>query len=398
VSDKRTIPMVNIAAPKVLTCKNLTSILTADSIAGYAYLWNNGAISNVINVDSAGTYQLSVTEISNGCENTFNAIVLENKTKPTVTFSPIEKITCAKKEVAITASNVNNYTYLWSNGTALNTIKTSKSGIYTLSVTNNDNDCKAIFTTSAVEKDTIAPNLQLSVSNDIYCKKTSADIKGNLENGVTYLWSNGNINSTLTTTNAGTYSATVTASANGCTTQKIAVVNEIKNPTLELTSVVNASNGTKNDGEIHVTGKLGKSPYTYTWLANGKSITGGADLTNLAGGVYNVTLTDVNTCTISIEKIVLKGAVQVTDLEEVSAFNAYPNPILDKLNVTISLKENQNVTLSIIDISGRVIAKKNIFSSQNISEVFETQDLQKGVYFLQVQINGKIKAVELMKL
>jgi hypothetical protein len=395
------VPMLTCAASSVQLTATTPSVLPASS--SIEWTTSNGIITAgygtlQVSVTKAAAYSVKITDALSKCSATTNATVAANTTKPSIVFSPIEKITCVKKEVSITASNVNTYTYLWSNGTVLNAIKTSKSGVYTLSVTNNDNDCKAIFTTSAVEKDTIAPNFQLSVSNEIYCKKTNADIKGSLENGVTYLWNNGSANSTLTTASAGTYSATATSTANGCTAQKTAIVNEIKNPTLELASVVNASTGTKNDGEIHLTGKLGKSPYSYTWLANGKSIIGGADLTSLAGGVYNVTLTDVNACMVSIQKIVLKGAVQVADLEEVSVFNIYPNPISDKLNVTISLKKNQDVTLSIIDISGRVIAKKSILFSQNISEIFETQDLQKGVYFLQLQINGKIKAVELMKL
>ncbi len=356
-----------------------------------------GAGTLQVNVTKAASYSVKITDALSKCSVTTSVTVAENTTKPNVVFSPIEKITCGKKQVAVTVSNSDTYTYLWNNGADKNTISTSKSGVYVVSVTNNENGCKEVFNSPAVEKDTLAPNLQLNVSNEINCKKTSADIKGNLANGFIYLWSNGKNTPTVSVTSAGNFSVTVTSEANACSSQQTATVVEIKNPTLAIASVVNASTGTKADGEIHLTPKLGKTPYAYTWLANGKSIVGGADLTKLAGGVYNVTLTDANGCSISIEKIILKGAVQVADLEEVSSFNVFPNPISDKLNVNLSLKENQNVTLSLLDITGRVLAEKKLFSVQNIIEIFDTNDLQKGIYFLQIRINGKIKAVELVK-
>ncbi|NVK73346.1 MAG: T9SS type A sorting domain-containing protein [Oceanospirillaceae bacterium] len=78
-----------------------------------------------------------------------------------------------------------------------------------------------------------------------------------------------------------------------------------------------------------------------------------------------------------------------------SFVNAFPNPATDKVNFTFDLAANAEVTLTVMDIQGRVV--KQINESQVAGEQFmemNVSDLTAGTYFYSVQagdqaMNGK---------
>ena len=63
----------------------------------------------------------------------------------------------------------------------------------------------------------------------------------------------------------------------------------------------------------------------------------------------------------------------------------YPNPTQG--NITFTLPVAQNVTLSVFDITGKVIINKNVASS-NGSYVLNLNEVQSGMYFYQVTVNN----------
>jgi beta-glucanase (GH16 family) len=75
----------------------------------------------------------------------------------------------------------------------------------------------------------------------------------------------------------------------------------------------------------------------------------------------------------------------------------YPNPVDDYLNINVSELTNQNITLQIIDISGRSVYKNqhSIITSQ-IS--YNASALNPGLYFLELtQKNGRKNTFEFIK-
>jgi len=101
----------------------------------------------------------------------------------------------------------------------------------------------------------------------------------------------------------GTYSVVVT-DENDCTwTADITLTD----PALfEITDVAsenpscNPENGS-GDGSIDLTVEGGTGNYSYAWELDGEAISGGASLTDLGPGVYTVTVTDENDCSINTE-------------------------------------------------------------------------------------------------
>lgn len=72
--------------------------------------------------------------------------------------------------------------------------------------------------------------------------------------------------------------------------------------------------------------------------------------------------------------------------ENVVIANIYPNPANDVLN--IELAEEQDLSISIIDLSGKTVMSKDFGLS--MGEVINTSDLNAGMYILQVVTDGKM--------
>ncbi|MFA6150703.1 MAG: T9SS type A sorting domain-containing protein [Chitinophagaceae bacterium] len=75
-----------------------------------------------------------------------------------------------------------------------------------------------------------------------------------------------------------------------------------------------------------------------------------------------------------------------------SQISAFPNPANTQLNVPVSVSETANVTVSISNMLGQVIATQNLGSmnaGQKETAVFNTTSLSAGVYLYTVEANGQ---------
>src|SRR5262249_51685220 len=115
---------------------------------------------------------------------------------------------------------------------------------------------------------------------------------------LTFAWSNGATTADLANIASGTYHITVT-DANGCTLDQDIIVGQATN-TLAIAPVVTASGCAATTGAITLNVTGGVAPLTFAW-SNGAST---ADLANLAGGTYHITVTDANGCTLDQDVIV----------------------------------------------------------------------------------------------
>jgi hypothetical protein len=110
--------------------------------------------------------------------------------------------------------------------------------------------------------------------------------------GYTYNWDIPSSNEDQSGLIAGTYCVTVT-DANGCTIEDCFTVNEP--PALNLSgTVTDVKCNSGNDGQIDITVVGGTPGYTFNW-GNGNT---NEDLSNIQAGVYCVTVTDANGCTV----------------------------------------------------------------------------------------------------
>uniref|UniRef100_UPI0025C50F6F Ig-like domain-containing protein n=1 Tax=Flavobacterium sp. UBA7682 TaxID=1946560 RepID=UPI0025C50F6F len=158
-------PKAVIAAPSILTCDSANQTVTLNGTASttgpdIVYQWTttdgnilSGANTNVAVVNRAGTYKLTVTDLTKpDCPAERSVVVKENRVLPTVNIAIPQDITCTRPMVTLDASLSSTgatMTYLWtaSNGGVIDsgadtrTPLVSSGGRYTLTITNTATGC-----------------------------------------------------------------------------------------------------------------------------------------------------------------------------------------------------------------------------------------------------------------
>ncbi len=104
--------------------------VTLEAPAGYTYLWSNGATTQVITAQDAGSYKVTVAAAA-GCEavsNTINVIVNPVDIPMVTTIG--DSVFCAGGSVVLTASPAASY--MWSNGATTQSLIVTQAGNYSV--------------------------------------------------------------------------------------------------------------------------------------------------------------------------------------------------------------------------------------------------------------------------
>ncbi len=90
-----------------------------------------------------------------------------------------------------------------------------------------------------------------------------------------------------------------------------------------------------------------------------------------------------------------------TGLEEFQSpdtrFSMYPNPATDHLTIGADLETGQVVKLSVMDVNGKIVLTENISRSKGTFEKkLDLTDLKKGVYVVNIHLNGSAQSRKLV--
>jgi large repetitive protein len=320
-------PVINISASTNVTCFGLCNGTANSSVTGgtppYVYAWapagGNGANATGL---CAGTFTVTVTD-ANGCTSTA-AVTITQPTLVTAAISGSTNVSCFGgnngSATVVAAGGTSPYTYVWApsggnNATGSNLI----AGNYTVTVT-DANGCTATATVTITEPTV----LQLAVSGfpatcNGLCNGTAAVIPSGGTPNYTFVWMPGNL--TTASINAlcvGIYTVVV-SDGNGCTASDTAIVTEPTAISL-VTSFTTAYCG-QADGTASVVASGGTPTYTYSWAPTGGN---SANATGLLAGIYTVTVTDLQGCTLTATVVIPNAtgvAAAITASAGTSCFN-----------------------------------------------------------------------------
>lgn len=285
-TDDFTITLNNNLSPQITGdldfCDGSSSTLSAD--AGYAsYLWSSSATTQTINVSTAGTYSVLVSD-AGGCTGTTAVVV-------SIFTNPLPNITgtlafCAGENTILDAGNFNAYQWSTNAGSANSqTVTVTSADTYTVTVT-DANGCTGTDATTTVVNSAQAPFL---IGDTEICEGTCSDLEvtGNYTN---YQWSANANNATTANvqvcpSNNATYSVTVT-DANGCTNEGSINVSINANPLVTIGGSTTFCTGTTTTLDAGV-------GTAWVW-------SNGADTQTLvvdASDTYCVVVTNANGCT-----------------------------------------------------------------------------------------------------
>ncbi|MEZ4987170.1 MAG: SprB repeat-containing protein [Saprospiraceae bacterium] len=258
----------------------------------YSFLWSNGSVSNEITNLFAGNYSVTVTE-GNGCVITQTVTVSQpalltavaNGTNP---LCPGDENGSA---TVTAAGGTPPYQFVWSTGSISATANGLPAGTYTVTVTDSN-----LCTTTASVTLSNPPAINVNVlAPTIICGGTATGTATAIATGgagnYTYLWSNGQTSQTATGLSAGNYAVTVT-DGNGCQlVESTIVLNELPAVAIDF-QITHIECTDANVGAIAASVSNGTAPYTFAWSTGANTAT----ISNLAPGVYTLTVTDVNGC------------------------------------------------------------------------------------------------------
>ncbi len=314
-------PTVAISIPEEITCTQEEIMLDASQSTegtNISIAWSNDG-GNIVSgetglnpiVNSAGTYTLTLSDNSSGCEVEQTVTVIENKEAPMVMIDNPDIINCFNETITIQALNQGNgtYEYTWETldgniidgANSLNP-ELDEGGNYVLTATNTVNGCISMLDID-VEKDIENPVVVLDNSANLTCPEPTATVDANGSSvGVDfqYAWTDvdGNELATIlqnTFTEPGEYTLEITNSENGCMAESILTVEDLRqlpNVAIEIPETIDCINTSTQLIAVEMNGQN----LEYTWLdANNNVLNSNLAESNLVvdqAGTYSLFVID----------------------------------------------------------------------------------------------------------
>lgn len=303
------------ALPTQPTCGVNDGVISVTVVGGtvnndYNYSWTNLTLgttignTNSINSLGAGNYQITITD-DNGCTNSLIISLSDDNAPPlTINSNDVDCFGNSTGNIDLTVGGGNTYSFDWDNdGTGDNDdnedLNNLIAGTYNVTVTDLVTGCIAVTSETIGEPTPLEINATI---NDLACfNDNSGSIDVTINGGTlpyTFDWDNLALPNEPEDQNnlaAGSYSLTVTDN-NGCVIAD--VYNLVEPNDIETPAIITHNNCFGQSlGAIDITTNNGTSPYTYNWTSTppfAGSIN--EDLTNLVGGIYNLSITDANGC------------------------------------------------------------------------------------------------------
>lgn len=423
----------------------------------YTYLWSNGDTLDNIVTGTAGSYDLTVTDITTACFGT-DTVVLNVNPVPVVALGADTSI-CSASGALTLSGPAGNFTYLWNTSDTTQVISVNTTGNYDVLVVDTATSCSSsdtiqvIYNTSpvvALGNDTtfcsnngpitlVAPagpynlvwsdnstgtTLSVSATGNYYldvtdsingCVSTdSIMVNVPMSPAVTlndtafcgtsvvlngpagsymYMWSTSDTTQSILVTVSGVYILTATDSASGCIGTDSATVNVNANPV--VTATASSLTPCVDDANVILTGTPAGGTFT------GSSVTGSQFDPSIGAGNYSIVYnyTDVNGCsgsdTIAIN---VNACVGVNENFAGSGMNVYPNPNSGLFTFAAADLNAKEMTIEIVTIEGQVIKSDKYSNVQgNFTEEINMNEFANGVYFMRVTTDGSVFTQRIVK-
>lgn len=334
-------------------------------------------------VVQAGNYTLNVLNTANGCFSSAMTTIRVDTIPPVIDAGNTAFITCEENSTQLTGTVDNalrDYTFLWTgmpgdsiqNDTLLNPT-VYQSGVYTLTVIDNINQCERQDSV-VVALDDDVPDVFAGEDQTLTCAENQVTLVGtSTATNIIYQWqdSTGTILSNeneLTVVQAGVYTLVVVDTTNNCaigdntvvTTDQadpdvFIITNNIQLDCNNPTTTLEVGDPTDN--------------YTYQWTLAGSNTTlSTKDSLNVnQGGDYQLTVTDIdNGCmTILTQEIQMDSNIPTVSIDPASDFGCQTDSVQLVANTS-----DENLVFTWIDEQGDTIA------TELVTTIFMAGDYQ----------------------
>lgn len=343
-----------------------------------SYLWSTGDTTASINIETSGSYNLTVTNLfgepeTDSIQTVFHPLPVPDL-GPDTAQCPDITLKCSREYVG----------YQWNTGDTTRQLIVNTSGNYSVEVTDS-NGCRNNDSINV----TVYPLPALELGNDIQTCSDSYTIIPLTDTAVTYLWSDGSHGDSLMISKSGEYSLIVTNNF-GCE-QKDSVNIALK-PSIELPSDTTMS---INDTLVLMPGQfdfylwtIGNNNFSQPTLSVNGSYFSNNDTITVYLMVQN------NNCQASDSVLVIASDYTGIHSNFVRSISIYPNPVTDKLFLDLGNMRTDNLILKLYSVKGNLY--KTIIPDENKIEI-DMSNYPKGIYLLKFAGESINKTVKILK-
>jgi len=389
VEENTEVPQVSIAEPAPITCIDLNSVISADvegDEADFTVVWTTedgnivgGNDAAEVTVDAAGTYTVTVVNLSSGCETIMTVDVAEEREDPISSFS----YEVVDGVIIVTSTSEGNPTELtWNDGQQGEEVMITydENGTYQICLTASndcgmDEDCQDVaFATELLFE---------TAFDEVLCFEDIGRLEvepsgGQPEYAISWTGPNGFSSDEFVIDNleAGEYTMMLTDEFGYVKTESYLVA-EATEITASDAEIEDASQGA-SDGSVMIDIEGGTGDLRFLW-SNGATT---EDLIDVPGGDYFVSVRDDNDCEMIFGPYKVGLSSAVADLTIVTDFQLSPVPASTDLTVRIQLQQAVDSRVSIINSAG-VIQYQEDFYTNVINRTIDVSSMSAGMYFLE---------------
>jgi len=373
-------------------CSNSSVVLSANT--GTNYLWSNGATTQSINVNTGGTYTVTVTQ-SGGCSLSSSGTIVTLKAAPSSIVNTSGPTTFCNGNVTLT-SGATNCSYLWSNGSTTSSIIVSTSGNYICTATAS-NGCSSASSPVSVtaQTGTVSTPTITASGNTTFCAGSSVNLTSST--GSSYLWSNGATTQTINVTAGGTYYVTVSQSGGCAATSagKTITVNPVATFTISTSGPLSFCQGGNVIISVSSTNAQG-----YVWYKNNTVISNATASSYKATtvGTYLVRV-QRGSCGVFSSPYVVSIPCREGDVSS-TGISAYPNPFSEQINFNLELSDPGEVSVRLYSLSGQLIEEvlENAYLNAGESNIeYNSENLANGIYIAEIKTSAETKRIKICK-
>ncbi len=286
-----------------------TATALVDPPGEYIYLWSNGQTMAQASDLAPGNYDVTVTIPGTSCQQ--NISITVDQLPPSFTVNTSSTAAhCGLNDgtATVMVDPPGEYNYLWSDGQITMDASGLAEGNYTVTVTIPGTSCQQSI---SVTIDQEAASFTVSATStpaqcgmDDGSANTMVDPPGEYM----YQWSGGQTESQLSGLGAGQYIVSVSLVGSSCNVVDTIVVDQLPLNLSANFDITMADCGLANGGAVIHVDPVGA--YTYIW-SNQQS---GDVLQQVPVGNYDVTVTDLNSCSASFSTSIGENPVHYLDI------------------------------------------------------------------------------------
>lgn len=406
------------------------TVIAAGGTAPYAYSWSSGGTASQESGLAAGTYTLTVTD-ANACVKS-KTYALSNVNSPSITVDQVVQPACEGGDgmIAVSVSGgTTPYTYDWSDGTHNQNLVSAVVGNYQLTITDGGG-CQAVayaelhgINLSAAEICMVTVDTVTDGNIVVWTKDYGLGIAEYEIYRETAVYNQFQYLGTVPFDSLSQYLDTTANPDVHSYKYKVRTIDSCANASdflaLHKTIHLNAVLNTSNEVELNWDDYIGIA-YTDFHIYRNHPTTGWQEIAVVASTVHNYTdpnypsITGLDYSIVVIpsspctaeksqdhnstrsNKVNIAPGVP-TDAGISSSdmsYNVYPNPTKGILNLRLS-SQTSNVEVIMQDLNGKVVKLFNV--GQQPLHQLDISDLESGVYFLDVRIDGASNVTKVVK-